>query len=505
MLLLAVFVPALPSFATETAKSVPAQIQAATTGKFKKFYKARGYLPIWSRGGTIGPEADQLIALLSTADLDGLQPGDYQPDALKKAVDEARAGTPNALGRAEFKLSKALFTYARDLRDPRALRDIKIVYADKRLEPRRLNPADVLLPAAIAPSLSDYVMQMGWMSPFYAQLRTALGDFRKHWDSLPVIPLAQGTALKLGSKGDRVLDLRRRLGLATGSKGDVKFDAKLAWKVKVFQSEHGLERSGVVDDQTLAALNRTPAFYEERIRLNLQRARALPPVSVRHLVVNIADARLWMLDPAKDPASMRVIVGKADAQEQTPIMAGLLTYAILNPYWNVPTDLVRDRVAKRALNGQSLTGLGYEVLSDWTATAQVIPPETIDWHAVAAGQRELRVRMLPGGDNFMGKVKFMLPNTLGIYLHDFPDKTLFRGPDRHLSSGCVRLEEAARLGTWLFGRPLRPTSAAPEQVVPLAQPVPVYMAYLTVVPSASGIAFLDDTYGRDGNLQYAGG
>ena len=497
-IVLASLAPATPSFAAVTVKSVPAQIKSASGGKFRKFYKARGFLPIWSRKGTIGPEADQLIALLQTANLDGLNPQDYQPRALKEAVEEARAGTPNVIGRTELKLSKALFAYARDLRDPRSIRTGKIVYADARLTPKRLNPADVLLPAAIAPSLSDHITQMGWMSPFYGQLRSALADFQTHWDALPALPIAQGTALKLGAKGDRVSDLRKRLGFADGA----RFDKALAWKVKVFQSEHGLRPTGIADDDTIAALNRGSASYEAKMRLNLERARILPPASVRHIVVNVADARLWMIDGDKDPASMRVIVGKADQAEQTPMLVGMVSYAILNPYWNVPTDLVRDRVAHRVLNGQSFTGLRYEALSDWSANAQVIPPDQIDWKAVAAGQRELRVRMLPGGENFMGKVKFMLPNDLGIYLHDFPDKSLFNGADRHLSSGCVRLEEAPRLGAWLFGRALETKSTAPEQVVPLAQPVPVYMVYLTVVPSASGIAFLNDAYGRD-DSQYA--
>jgi len=36
-----------------------------------------------------------------------------------------------------------------------------------------------------------------------------------------------------------------------------------------------------------------------------------------------------------------------------------------------------------------------------------------------------------------------------------------------------------------------------EQDVPLAEPVPVYMTYMTVRPTASGVEFLPDHYGRD--------
>ena len=43
------------------------------------------------------------------------------------------------------------------------------------------------------------------------------------------------------------------------------------------------------------------------------------------------------------------------------------------------------------------------------------------------------------------------------------------------------------------------TKAEAEQHVPLRQPVPVYITYLTVEPaSGGGLAFRDDFYGRDG-------
>ena len=39
-----------------------------------------------------------------------------------------------------------------------------------------------------------------------------------------------------------------------------------------------------------------------------------------------------------------------------------------------------------------------------------------------------------------------------------------------------------------------------EQEVDLPKPVPVYMTYLTVQPTASGVQFLTDHYGRDAHL-----
>ncbi|HEX6218301.1 MAG TPA: L,D-transpeptidase family protein, partial [Sphingomicrobium sp.] len=119
------------------------------------------------------------------------------------------------------------------------------------------------------------------------------------------------------------------------------------------------------------------------------------------------------------------------------------------------------------------------------------------WQAVADGRVEVRVRQLPGPGNSMGRMKFMFPNTEGIYLHDTPDKELLTEASRLFSGGCVRLEDAPRLARWMFGKPLNPKGARTEQKVPLPQPVPVYITYLTAVPSGSSIAYFDDIYGRD--------
>jgi murein L,D-transpeptidase YcbB/YkuD len=97
----------------------------------------------------------------------------------------------------------------------------------------------------------------------------------------------------------------------------------------------------------------------------------------------------------------------------------------------------------------------------------------------------------------MGKVKFMFPNDLGIYLHDTPERALFDKSQRYFSSGCVRLEDAQRLGEWLFGKPLVAESDAPEQNVSLPRPVPVYLTYLTAQASDGGVTYIEDAYGRD--------
>lgn len=232
---------------------------------------------------------------------------------------------------------------------------------------------------------------------------------------------------------------------------------------------------------------------------NLERVRALPATPAqRYVLVDAASARLWMYENGRPVDSMKVVVGRPDAP--TPAMAGFLRFAIVNPYWNVPPDLVQKTIAAGVLKSGTkfLKQNAYEVLSSYGPDAKVIDPKTIDWRTVAQGGTPPHIRQRPGGSNFMGKVKFEFPNPQGIYLHDTPERELLRLEDRQLSNGCVRLEDADRFGRWLLGKSIAKFSGKPEQKLNLPTLVPVYITYLTALPTEQGIALHGDVYGRDG-------
>jgi murein L,D-transpeptidase YcbB/YkuD len=241
---------------------------------------------------------------------------------------------------------------------------------------------------------------------------------------------------------------------------------------------------------------REPEQYR-KLALNLERARTLPDGQGRYIVVNAAAQQLDTFDRGKLVDTMRVVVGKT--KNPTPMMAAFIRFASLNPYWNVPPDLAAERIAPNVLKEGVgyLKYKGYQVLSDWGDSPKVVDPRKIDWKGVAAGRVDIRVRQLPGPSNAMGQMKFMFPNSEGIYLHDTPEREKLAEASRLFSGGCIRLEDAPRLGAWLFGKPLAPTGAGTEAKVPLDAPVPVYITYLTAIPSASTIVFVDDIYGRD--------
>jgi murein L,D-transpeptidase YcbB/YkuD len=241
------------------------------------------------------------------------------------------------------------------------------------------------------------------------------------------------------------------------------------------------------------------AATERLIEINLERARVLPAEpGARYILVDAAAQELWLYEDGRVVDSMPVVVGKPS--EPTPTMAGVVRYAVARPYWNVPPDLVQDAIAPKALrNPNYLESQDMEALSDWTPDARVLSPSEINWPAVASGRQVLRVRQRPGINNMMGQVKFVFPNHFGVYLHDSPLRRYFAQTRRAESAGCVRLEDAPRLARWLI--PDRVSELAlpglPESRLDLAEPIPVYIVYLTVAPENDSLAFRPDIYQRD--------
>jgi murein L,D-transpeptidase YcbB/YkuD len=233
---------------------------------------------------------------------------------------------------------------------------------------------------------------------------------------------------------------------------------------------------------------------------NLDRIRQIPAQpDGRHIIINSANAMLTMYDGNRVADEMRVVVGKPDPHKETPAYAGYIRSAFVNPYWNVPDDFVRSLIARNVL-GEGMSYLkrqGYEVLSGWNSDAELLDPTKLDWHAVQRGELAVHVRQKPGPRNSMGTVKYEFPNPYGIYLHDTPEKDLMDKNNRQLSAGCIRLEDAKKLGEWLLQSKLDMSSDEPEQRFDLPKPVPVYVVYLTASAENGKLVIGDDPYARD--------
>jgi peptidoglycan hydrolase-like protein with peptidoglycan-binding domain len=291
--------------------------------------------------------------------------------------------------------------------------------------------------------------------------------------------------------------LRARLGLDP----DGPFDAEVARALRDFQGAHGLPRDALAGPLTLAALNGGGSGsglspdQRRTLQINLARAHGLPaePPS-RYILVDAAAARLWTYENGRVRDSMRVVVGRVT--DQTPMIAGMIRYATLNPYWNVPPDLVASRIAPNVLDdgmpylrGRGLRG----------------PHRLVEQSGIGRS-RDDRL----GGGRGRAEGNPGAPATRAVEC-DGADEVPVPQQSRRLSPRHARARPAARDGPAVQRRlrPRRGCAAAgalavrpnadraftgPEQQVPLPQPVAVYITYLTAAPDGDRIAFREDVY-----------
>jgi L,D-transpeptidase YcbB len=245
---------------------------------------------------------------------------------------------------------------------------------------------------------------------------------------------------------------------------------------------------------------------DPRVVANLDRARGMPAKG-RFVLVNSANQTLYMYQDGVPVGSMKIVVGdngqvlKNRPDTRTPLVTSMMFYVIHNPYWNSSDVLTRLNIAPRyAAEGEKyLKSRGFRVMSDWTNNATEIPASQVDWKGVRAGKVSIRIRQDPGPQNFMGQLKFPFANPQDIYLHDTDpaDRNLFGLAQRTRSNGCVRLENAEGLATWLLGH--RPDESIAQAEFPeqLPRGVPVFVTYITAQPENGQLTFLKDVYGWD--------
>lgn len=245
--------------------------------------------------------------------------------------------------------------------------------------------------------------------------------------------------------------------------------------------------------QAQASGNLTP---DPRLLANLDRVRSLPAKG-RFLLVDSGSSMLTLYQDGQPIDSMKVITGTEELP--TPLIASYMYYITYNPYWHAPDHLVRKTIAPNFLRGgmSYLKSHGYHVIEDWSENPTVIDPKSVDWKAAAAGKLHLKIQQDPGPLNSMGILKFPFPNPEDIYLHDTPDHAKFAKANRNLSNGCVRVEDAKRLGRWLLGHEPVSPGETPELRVQLPRPTPIYLTYITAQVNGGKLSYLTDIYGWD--------
>ena len=322
------------------------------------------------------------------------------------------------------------------------------------------------------------------------------------WETVPA-----GPELRVGSRGGAVEALRQRL-VASGDLDPVAgsgpvYDSLVEAGVKRFQARNGLNRSGVVDKDTLASLNVSAATRLQQLETNIVRLRAYSgDLGERFVIVNLPGASVETVENGVVYSHHRAGVGRID--RQSPIMQTKATEINFNPYWHVPPSLIKkDLIPKMKANPNYLAEEKIHILDK---DGQDVSPTSINWNSDEA--THFSYRQEPGSElDALGFVRINIPNPYGVYMHDTPEKGVFGDDFRFVSSGCVRVQDVRDYVAWLLkdnpgwsrDQIDEVIRSGQQQNVKLTQPVNVYWIYVTAWATPDGVVqFRPDIYQRDG-------
>ena len=489
-----------------------------------EFYRARDFRPAWTDNGLVLADAVAFLDALRLVADDGLDPENYHLAALDSLLAEINAAKekkggrvrPEALADLEMLLTDAFLLCGSHLVHGQV--NPETIQSEWFVKGRYEDLAAVLENGLTANDIPGALDSLRPAHPVYRGLKRSLRDHRALADAggWPEVP--PGPKLVKGDRDPRVEAVRMTLA-ATGDliagEGDgdpALFDEGLERSVKAFQIRHGLEPDGAVGIKTALTMNVPAAERLAQIRANLERWRwVTQDLGERYILVNVAGFNVEVVEAGREVLTMPAIVGRA--YRQTPEFSGRMTYIEVNPVWNVPPKLAREDILPKAKKDPAyLKKMGFRVLENWTDGAPEIDPEAVDWSQVEAENLTYRFRQDPGPHNSLGRIKFMFPNKFDVYLHDTPERGLFKRAARDFSSGCIRVEKPLELAEyilrddpeWSREKLLAAIEAQETQVVSLRKPLSVHLLYWTAWLAEDGRAqFRQDIYLRDAALYRA--
>jgi len=304
-------------------------------------------------------------------------------------------------------------------------------------------------------------------------------------------PISSGAGLKKGTASPAVIALKKRLqatnDYASGDTSNI-FSDSLVVAIKDVQQRNGLAPTGMVNDSLIQALNIPASERVQQILLNMNRLAWMPAkIENNRIEVNIPSQMLYAYEGNTKVFEMPVIVGKEGTS--TVAFSGNINKVVFNPTWNIPESIVKN-----------------EIMPAMKKDPNYLKKKNME--IVSQNDSVPVIKQLPGKDNALGRVKFLFPNSFDIYLHDTPDKSLFKRKDRALSHGCIRVADAEKLAAYLLRShsewtPVKVREAMngnKEQTVSVTNE-PVQINYLsTWVDGAGKLNFRTDVYGHDKNV-----
>ncbi|MGQ3279093.1 MAG: L,D-transpeptidase family protein, partial [Shinella sp.] len=470
---------------------------------------------VWIDGAGINDKAKAAIAVLADAAAVGLAPWDY---AVKIPSDSFDSADMNAryseLATFEIALSSAVATYVQDA--VRGRIDPNRISGYHDFKRKDVNLVAALKNVAMSSNVKGFLESRSPASADFQTLKAELAKLRAETEGEDRVVVAEGTLLKPGQSnpelanivkgivkhGSDALKTDHSVTIATYS-GTPDYTPELVALVEAFQKENGLKPDGVVGKASIRKMTGGDSVADKvgKLEVALEQVRWLPvDLGARHVFINQPAFQVYYFEDGAEKFSMRTVVGSK--ANQTYFFQDQVQTVEVNPYWGVPQSIIVNEMLPKLRNDPSyLDRMGYEV----AVGGRAVPSSSVNWYGSTAG---VSVRQPPSGDNALGELKILFPNSHAIYMHDTPSKSFFKKDMRALSHGCVRLVEPRKMAAAVLGvseeEVGKEIAAGRNKALSVKADIPIYVAYFTAWPNKDGkVEFFDDVYGRDDYVRKA--
>ena len=364
-------------------------------------------------------------------------------------------------------------------------------------------------------------------SPFYLSMQKELVRLDSIGEAeFEEIPLIGDTLLKVGER-HRIIPLIAGRLMQTGElKQQVSGDtltSVLLEAVNEFRLTNRLSTDNSIGTYTIRYLNRPLAYYKDHLLINLERARwqYKSEKGSKYVIGNIAAFMLQAFNEEVDSIlEMRICCGSV--RNKTPLLYSKIYYMELNPYWNVPQNIIRKEIIPSYR--RDTTYFTRNRMKVYDKNGNRVNPHDIKWAKYTAGV-PFTVKQDNKEGNSLGRIIFRFPNPYAVYLHDTPSRWAFNRSNRAVSHGCVRLERALDFAFFLLEKPdelledririamdIAPKSDEGKKLnrseayrelkhYSLKEAIPLFLDYQTMYLAADGkLSYCEDIYKYDDPL-----
>lgn len=278
-----------------------------------------------------------------------------------------------------------------------------------------------------------------------------------------------------------------------------------SYALSLFQQHNGLKPDGVIGTYTAKALSESTYHKLLRTALSMEKWRWKSIYPKKYIRINLPEYKLRLFIDDTLRSLNNIIIGKPETA--SPELKATIHQIVVYPYWTIPQSIANKEILPKVKNN-----VNYLARNDYKIFRKdvEVDPKTVNWSKYK-DHFPFKIRQEFGPKNSLGIIKFEFHNKYGVYVHDTPQRGLFKNDIRSYSHGCMRCEFPVELAKTILEKDS--TRRGRNEITPLlldslfvvgenyrinlVDPVPIFVEYKTVTMTEKVLVFHPDIYNRD--------